>query len=290
MVRSEGERKHFMTAQCPHCGKNYSMTPEQAGQNVRCTGCGKEFSAADSAAGSTAPPLPPVIPEYAGPMPRRPSNGLATASLILGILFFVPFAPFVAIVLGIFGLVRARTPGVPGRKRAIAGIVLGGFFMVMVPVFFFQAFTRAREEAMRIQAMSDLRQIGQAIFMYASQNHSQFPPDFGVIYLQGNVPGTVFINPSTGNALPGNWSSMNSAAQAKWISANSDYSYDASTFPPMTQIPQASMAVMAHEAFNHNGAGSSALFVDGHVEFLTPAALQQALSRRSAIVAGQMLH
>jgi uncharacterized protein YndB with AHSA1/START domain len=56
------------------------------------------------------------------------SNGLAIASLVLGVASLIPFvgllfAPF-AIVLGVVGLVRARR-GAPHSGLAIAGLVLG---------------------------------------------------------------------------------------------------------------------------------------------------------------------
>lgn len=62
------------------------------------------------------------------PAPRRPSIGLA--SLILGItglvLFFFLVPAAVAFVLGVIAVREIRmTPGQPGLRMAIAGLVLG---------------------------------------------------------------------------------------------------------------------------------------------------------------------
>ena len=93
-----------------------------------------------------APPPPPPPPG----MPRAgeavaPTNGLATASLVLGILSLVLFFTFViawvlailAIVFGGIGMSRAHQ-GAPNRSMAMAGLVLGiagivvGIFFVML--------------------------------------------------------------------------------------------------------------------------------------------------------------
>lgn len=62
------------------------------------------------------------------PAPRRPSIGLA--SLILGItglvLFFFLVPAAVALVLGVVAVREIRsTPGQPGLRMAVAGLVLG---------------------------------------------------------------------------------------------------------------------------------------------------------------------
>jgi hypothetical protein len=76
-------------------------------------------------------PLPPTNPGAASDdrtraylVPRR--NGAAMASLIFGILGCVPEVTGVlAIVLGVVGLRRARSPNVGGKGLAGAGLALG---------------------------------------------------------------------------------------------------------------------------------------------------------------------
>ena len=91
-----------------------------------------------------APPVPPP-PAYAyAPPPGFPpppaaypvkakTNGLALASMILGIvgitvglcLIFFPVMPILAVVFGHLGLSQTRATGAPGRGYAIAGLVTG---------------------------------------------------------------------------------------------------------------------------------------------------------------------
>ena len=266
-----------MTAQCPYCEQTYLFADEQAGQTLHCGNCLKEFRAVAVVPIGT-PPAEPVIPEYASPAARIPSNVLATASLLLGVAFFVPLASVLAIVFGIAGLRRSRAPGVPGRRRAMAGIILGGLFVAVLPVVFIDAHLKARDAGYRVQEMADLRHIGQGIMIYAMTYNGQCPADLGAVYGVGGTPGGLFIDPATSNALPANWATMSPAAQAKWISANSDFAYDGAGFGRISRVKHAASVIIAHETYNHHGAGSAALFLDGHAEFLTPAQLGQGLA------------
>src|SRR5687768_16118631 len=136
------------TVSCPHCGQDYSVTPEQRaqyrGQTINCTKCGRPFTvdggpampasppwpASPPPVGGGAPPPPPVQ-QYASPyqayqQPERTSK-LAVASLVTGLLaFIIPvIAGVAAIIMGIVALGRTKDPRVGGKGLAIAGISLG---------------------------------------------------------------------------------------------------------------------------------------------------------------------
>lgn len=90
-----------------------------------------------------APPAPPPSAYAYAPPPGFPpppaypvkakTNGLALASMILGIvgitvglcLIFFPVMPILAVVFGHLGLSQTRSTGAPGRGYAIAGLVTG---------------------------------------------------------------------------------------------------------------------------------------------------------------------
>lgn len=79
-------------------------------------------------------PAPPAQP-YASYPPRSPkpkTNGLAIASMVLGILslvffcaWFFPVMPILAVVFGHIALSQIRKQGTAGRGMAIAGLVTG---------------------------------------------------------------------------------------------------------------------------------------------------------------------
>lgn len=60
------------------------------------------------------------------------ANVLAILSLIFGIVFFIPFGPILAIVLGFIALNQISQTKEQGRGMAIAGIILGFFWILMM--------------------------------------------------------------------------------------------------------------------------------------------------------------
>jgi hypothetical protein len=69
--------------------------------------------------------LPPAGPAPAGRL--RETNGLAIATLVMGIIAAVP----VAIVLGVIALVQIRNRGDRGRGLVIAGMAIAGAWVVV---------------------------------------------------------------------------------------------------------------------------------------------------------------
>lgn len=76
--------------------------------------------------------LPPVPPD---PTPTPATNGLAIAALCCGLVGLFPLAAIAAIVLGIVALIQLQRRIQRGRGMAIAGIVLGGLWLVGWVVF-----------------------------------------------------------------------------------------------------------------------------------------------------------
>lgn len=73
--------------------------------------------------------MPTAAPGYGAPAPR--TNGLAVASLVLGIvgvlLCFFVLPSLLAVVFGLIGINQTKNnPAQGGRGMAIAGLVLGG--------------------------------------------------------------------------------------------------------------------------------------------------------------------
>lgn len=67
------------------------------------------------------------------------TNTMALLSLIFGILFFVPLAPIFAIIFGFIGLDQIKNTGEEGKGMAIAGLVLG-FFWLLIYILLIVAF------------------------------------------------------------------------------------------------------------------------------------------------------
>ncbi|HVD13558.1 MAG TPA: DUF4190 domain-containing protein [Actinomycetota bacterium] len=87
-----------------------------------------------------SPPGGPGSGAYPAARPRR--NGIGTAALVIGVaalvlVVLILFAPLgvlaglVAVVLGIIGLARANRGEADNRGQAVAGLVTGGFAVLI---------------------------------------------------------------------------------------------------------------------------------------------------------------
>lgn len=109
-----------MSTFCMRCGSSIDD------QDQFCRKCGAQASALAAPASVT-----PTIP--AGP---AQTSGKAIASLVCGLLFFVPFAFVAAVIFGHLGLsqIRKSAGRLKGDGLAIAGLVLGYMWVVSIPI------------------------------------------------------------------------------------------------------------------------------------------------------------
>jgi prepilin-type processing-associated H-X9-DG protein len=134
------------------------------------------------------PPLPtnPFSPPAAAPAGPTKTSGLAVASLVLGILScpFSILAGIPGLVCGIMGLNRisrseraAASPRLTGQGLAIAGIILSGLSMLILPVMvglMLPAVQAAREAARRVGCANNVRSM--AIGMLTHESAQQILP------------------------------------------------------------------------------------------------------------------
>jgi competence protein ComGC len=110
-------------------------------------------------------PMPPV--------PATKTSGAAIASMVLGILslFCSIFTAIPALICGAVALVKInKSRGqLAGQGQAIAGLVLGGFGMMIMPILaamVIPAFSVARGKAQEVQCMNNVKQISIAWEMF----------------------------------------------------------------------------------------------------------------------------
>lgn len=86
------------------------------------------------------PPLPSPPPGYTyAPAPSGKTNGLAIASLVLGIVWVYWIGSILALIFGYIAMSQIKQSGDGGKGLAIAGIVLGwvGVAVLVLVLLFF---------------------------------------------------------------------------------------------------------------------------------------------------------
>jgi len=161
---------------------------------------------------------------------------------------------------------------------AIIGILAG----ILLPVL-----SRARESARKTQCMSNVKQIGMGLIMYANENSETFPSStatnpamasLNLLYDTYISDNKVFNCPSDTSvtaALNAGMSVSTSGGTEAFTQTQCSYGYDRSH----TQADDADVALLADRppagtpdsttsSANHNGRGQNVVYVDGHAEFV----------------------
>jgi prepilin-type processing-associated H-X9-DG protein len=280
---------------CPRCNQPLYVRA-YPGQLLNCRNCRSAFPAprnvtapaadatpSSAPRGSTAPPPqrpvsartpPPVVSpgappaEYVPPPYRGGSrvSRMALWSLICGILFFFPLTALLAIIFGIIGLAKTNNPAVRGRGFAITGLVLGCVglvFAIFSISILLPSLNRARETAHRVKCGANLRQIGQAMMLYANENRGQFPPTVNELLVTQDITPEVFVCPSSSDTPA---TGINAQQAIVNIAAGGHQSYIYLGKGGNSAVGRD--VVLAYEPLSTHKVGFNALFGDGHVEFI----------------------
>jgi prepilin-type processing-associated H-X9-DG protein len=108
---------------------------------------------------------------------------MAIASLVLGVLgvFTCGTTALVGLILGIIAMnkIRQSKGALGGSGIALAGTVVSAVFLFMLPVFaamLLPALAKAKEKAMTIACVNNLKELSVAVRIYSSDHKDQFPP------------------------------------------------------------------------------------------------------------------
>lgn len=194
----------------------------------KCTYCGKEYPddvnecPEDGQPLTPKPGTPPPLPPGVGMQSQASAkNGepLATTSLILGIISLVcgPFFGIPAVICGHIAVNQAR-----GKNgKAVAGLVTGYFGILITGLaimagMLLPALAKAKQKAVQIHCVSNMKQIGLAARVWAGKNDNTLPQNFLQLTNELAVAGpNVFICPADTNlhaSAPGTipvWDSHN---------------------------------------------------------------------------------
>ena len=144
-------------------------------------------------------------------------------------------------------------------RRAVA-IVASLASVVLLGSVFAPSLCRSRETANRVKCASNLKQIGQAMLLYANAHGGAYPDSPATMGRTEDLVTEVFICPSSNAEKAASWDALAADGSAKVLS----YVYlgDGVT----SSAPDD--AILALDLVeNHDGDGVNLLFGDGHVEF-----------------------
>jgi type IV pilus assembly protein PilA len=167
---------------CPYCGEMLADGSQFCGR------CGNRLVSAAAVAGAPGTGYAPTGQET--------TSGKAIASLVMGILVFIPFSAVAAIILGHLALseIKKSAGRLKGQGLATAGLILGYAEIVMIPVVLIIAaiaipnILRAKIAANEASSVGVLRTYNRAIISYAVTCPNQ-----------GYPVSTVNLGPGAGN-------------------------------------------------------------------------------------------
>ena len=156
---------------CNHCDQHIKFEKSKAGDMVECPGCGME----------TELYIPEVSLGKDDNLTPHASS-LSKWSLGLGVVSIscLPvFASLPAIICG--HMAKSRIKNLPkyygGKGFATAGLIMG-YLSILIPIFAglsLPALSKAKAKAQRIACVNNLKQIGIATRIYATDNQDRFP-------------------------------------------------------------------------------------------------------------------
>jgi hypothetical protein len=138
-----------------------------------------EFAAAPGNAPRAASP-PPLTGGTAS-SPAGKTSGMAVASLVLGLFGFCGITAIIGLILGIVAQVKISKSGgrLKGGGLAIAGIVVSGIMLLMLPVLaglLLPALAKAKQKAQNINCVNHAQQVALAVRLYADEHDGKCPP------------------------------------------------------------------------------------------------------------------
>jgi prepilin-type processing-associated H-X9-DG protein len=225
--------------------------------------------------------MPETLP-YAEPStPAIPLDPDAKRSIAAALLFFLtPIPSVLAIRYGRRALHRLRAEGGRGRKHAWAGIVLGvaGLLAWAWAVGWVIDARRAMRQSM---CMSNMRQLGLGLNMYAAAHRGALPDGWNEMLAAGLIRPENLVCPADEDSTVAPGATTQAVLQSLATGRHCSYVYVARGLTMQSMRGGAATTVVFYEPPGTHGERVVFGYADGHVA---------AVNRREAIALIQALH
>jgi prepilin-type processing-associated H-X9-DG protein len=165
------------------------------------------------------------------------------------------------------------------HKRRIWPLVtvlsIAGFLIIFLGLSLSTPSLHSRDTAPRVKCGSNLRQIGQAMLLYANEHGGQYPDSFETVLSSEEISADVFCCPST-SVRPASGATTQATIANFGAGHHCSYCYVARG----AIVKSSPDIVLAYEPLsNHDDDGMNVLFNDGHVEFIAKPGAEALLKR-----------
>ncbi len=150
------------------------------------------------------------------------------------------------------------------RTHPLTWFALGVMIFLLATLFMPGWGGYATEGAYRVQCGSHLRQIGQAIMLYAIDHQGRYPNTFGEL-LEEDVTSFAFVCSSSKDTPAAAGPTTQATAANLHAGGHLSYIY---LGKGITGVPPAKMVISYEPLANHNNKGMNVLFGDGQVAFI----------------------
>ena len=196
------------------------------------------------------------------------ATGLAKGAGSSELNFALGFA-----VLAAFFILASAVVSLAGRRYTVQPVAALGAAVLCVAILLPIIRKRALEGCNRVPCASNLRQIGQAVFLYAEDHNGLCPAKLDDLITATDLSPTVFVCPDS-HDRPADPKRPLAAQFAQ--PGHCSYRY---LTPGVRLADLSDDAPMATEdPANHDNEGANVLFGDGHVEWFTIAGFRQLLA------------
>lgn len=176
----------------------------------------------------------------------------------------------------------ARPDLAPKRRgvRIVVGAVIASLIgFVLVTEVLIPSGLGSRQMAPRVQCASNMRQIGQAIAMYANDHNGQFPDDLKTVLEIEDVTSAVLVCPES-NDQPAVGPTTQAITAALLQPGHVSYIYLGKGLT--TQTVTNDTVILYEPLANHGSKGMNVMFGDFHVEWLIAADAEAILKQQAA--------